>query len=141
MIDREKAREYLQRRVTEHDLGIANGADMDPDVVALSAIVLAMDDRLDELVSYFEAARGDEGTMTLAFFEAMWEALLKNKVALGAALSALVAFFASQTVQFFEVREFFGLSGMEGMMVFLALVMFIVAMFAVFFKQSHPPRR
>ena len=147
MIDKDTAVKYLQRRITEHDLGVSNGGDMDPDVVALSAIVLAMDDKLDEVLDYIERCtraghdcqdhRGGSSIQMATFFEAMWTALLKNKTALVSVLSAIIAFFAAQIIQFFEVRRFLGMSGEDGVVLFIILVMFMLSMVFVIFHSTR----
>ena len=142
MIDRDNAKRFLERRISEHELGAPNGDNMDPDVVALSMLVLSIDARLESLIDkmYGESppASGERGAGDEfgVLFSALWQSLLKNKAALAAAISAALAFFASQTVQFFEVRQFFGLSGIDGVMLFLAFTLFIVAMLVMIFRFS-----
>jgi len=132
MIDRDNAKRFLERRISEHELGVPNGDNMDPDVVALSMLVLSIDARLESLI---DKMYGDATTVSDergVLFAALWQSLLKNKAALAAAISAALAFFASQIVQFFEVCRSFELSGVDGVMLFLAPTLFITMLVMIF---------
>ena len=88
MIERENARRYLERRVAEYDLGVPNGANMDPDVVALAVVVLGIDERLDAIMERLERRH-------FAWVSALLTTLGENKAALavivGGALTLLAA--------------------------------------------------
>ena len=83
MIDRDKARSYLQRRVTEHDLGVPNGNSMDPDVVALSAVVLSLDERMDEIIRKINQP-------CCAWLDSTLSAVAANKAAVALLVGAVV---------------------------------------------------
>lgn len=85
MIGKDSARTHLEKRIAEYELGVKNGGDMAPDVLALSVMVLEMDRKLDTVLE-----RLDRGCCW--WMKSALAAVGENKAAVGVIVAAVTAF-------------------------------------------------
>lgn len=84
MVDRESARNYLRRRISDYEVGAGN---MSPDEAAIATLLLDLDVRVDAILEKLE--RG-----AFWWVSPLSEAIIKNK----ALLAALIGIAATAAI-------------------------------------------